>query len=142
MQLKKLLKENKYDEAMKAQEPVKKQKALKAGADVKARDEEVGGVSFKAGKSAGEKKDYADITLKVDSLETAQKDIEKIVEHLEGKMIETEEFKDKHVISISFDSSKTGELLEKLRLIGQIEEVSVLEEREGYRAISIEILEK
>jgi len=134
---------DRYDEVMRAQAPVEKQEALKAGADVKARDEEVGGVSFKAGKSAGEKKDYADITLRVDSLETALKDIEKIVEHLEGRIIETEGFKDRHVFIISYDSSKTNELLEKLRLIGYIEEEGfVLEEREGYREISIEILEK
>jgi hypothetical protein len=131
-----------YDEAMRAQEPVEKQKALKAGADVKSRDEEVGGVSFKAGKSTGEKKDYADITLRVDSLETALKDIENIVEHLEGRIIETEGFKDRYVFIISYDPSKTKELLEKLRLIGEIEGETVLEEREGYRAISIEIVEK
>jgi hypothetical protein len=133
---------DRYDEVMRTQEPVGKQEALKAGADVKARDEEVGGVSFQAGKSVGEKKDYADITLRVDSLETSLKDIEKIVEHLEGRIIETEGFKDRHVLVISYDSSRTNELLEKLRHIGQIEEEAVLEEREGYREISIVILEK
>lgn len=133
---------DRYDEAIRAQEPVEKQKALEAGADVKARDEEVGGVSFKAGKSTGEKKDYADITLKVNSLETALKDIENIVEHLEGRIIETEGFKDRHVFIISYDPSKTKDLLKKLQLIGEIEGETVLEEREGYREISIEIVEK
>ena len=130
------------EDVVRSQASVEKQEALNAGADVKARDEEVGGVSFKAGKSAGEKQDYADITLTVDSVETARKDIEKIVENLEGKIIETEDFKDRHVLIISYDPSKTNELLEKLRLIGEIEEVSVLEEHEGYRAIRIEVLEK
>ena len=133
---------NRYDEVMRTQEPVGKQEALKAGADVKARDKEVGGVSFKAAKSAGEKKDYAGITLRVDSMETALKDIEKIVEHIEGRIIEIEDFHDRHVLVISYDFSRENELLEKLRLIGDIEGEAVLEEREGYREISIKILEK
>jgi hypothetical protein len=134
---------DRYKEVMRSQAPVEKQEALKTtGADVKAKDEEVGGISFKAGKVAGEKEEYADITLTVDSLEAAQKDIEKIVEHLEGKIIETEDFKDRQVLIISYDSSKTNELLEKLQLIGEIEGEAVLEEREGYREISIEIVEK
>jgi len=131
-----------YDEVMSAQAPVEKQKVLKAGADVKARDEEVGGVSFEAGKSAGEKKNYTGITLGVDSLASALKDIEKIVEHLEGRIIKTERYKVRHVIIVSYDSSKTKELLEKLQLIGEIEGETVLEEHGGYREISIEILEK
>jgi hypothetical protein len=130
-----------YEEAMRSRAPVEKQEALKTELGAQAKDKEVGGVSVQAGKVAGEKDDYADITLKVDSFETAQKDIEDIVEHLEGKIIEAGDFKDRHVFIISYDSSKTGELLEKLRRIGQIEEVSVLEEHEGYRTIRIEILE-
>jgi len=131
-----------YEEAMRSRAPVEKQEALKTGLDVKAKNKEVGGISLKEGKIAGEKEDYADITLSVDSVETARNDIEKIVKHLQGEIIETEDFKDRHVLIISYDSSKTGELLEKLQLIGQIEEVSVLEEREGYRSIIIEILER
>lgn len=134
---------DRYDEITRAQEPAQKQDALKAGADIKARDKEVGGVSFKTGKSAGEKKDLADITLRVDSMETALKDIEKIVEHLEGRIIETEDFNNKNVLVISYDSSRSKELLEKLRFIGDIDEEGfVLKEREGYREIRIEILEK
>jgi hypothetical protein len=133
---------DRYDEAMRAQEPVEKKKVLKAGSDVKVMGEAVGGVSFKAGKSAGEKKDYADITLKVDSLATALKDIENIVVQLEGRIIETEGFKDRHVLIISYDPSRTNELLKKLQLIGEIEGETVSEEREGYQEISIEILEK
>jgi hypothetical protein len=129
------------EDAMRSQAPVQKQEALN-GLDAIAKDKEVGGVSIQAGKVAGEKDDYADITLKVDSFETAQRDIGNIVEHLEGKIIEAQDFQDRHILIISCDSSKTGELLEKLRRIGQIEEVSVLEEHEGYRTIHIEILEK
>jgi len=131
-----------YEEAKRSQAPVEKQEAEHPGLAAKAKDEEVEGVSVQAGKVAGEKDDYADITLTVDSFEIAQKDIEKIVEQLEGKIIETGDFMDRHVLIISYDSSKTGELLEKLRRIGQLEEVSVLEEHEGYRAIRIDILEE
>jgi hypothetical protein len=142
---------DKYDGAMRAQEPVAKQRELKASTDDKALDEEVGGVSLEEGKGAGEKEDYADIMLKVDSLETARKDIEMIVRHLEGKIIRTEYFKDRQVMSIMYNASKTRQLLEQLRIIGEIGKSEVQDYKDtsialsgakDYRQISIEIVEK
>ena len=134
---------DRYQEVMRSDVLVEKQESLKARAEGTSKYEEVGGRSFQAGIGAGETEEYADITLIVESVKIAQKDIEKIVEYLEGQIIETEDFKDRHVLIISYDPSKTKELLEKLRLIGKIEgEGLLVEEREGLRKLSIEIIEQ
>jgi len=134
---------DRYEEVPKTQAPVEKQEALKVFSDVTAKDDsKVGGISLEARKVEREKGKYADITLTVVSLENAQKDIESIVEHLKGKIIKTEIFEDRQVLIVTYDSTKTKELLEQLRLIGEIEGEAVLEEREGSKEISIEILEK
>ncbi len=135
---------DRYEEVLKTQAPVEKQEALKVFSDVTALDEsKVGGISLEAGKVAEEKEKHVDITLIAESLESAQKDIERIVEHLEGKIIKVDILKDRRVLIVTCDASKTDELLEQLRPIGEIkEEGLVVEEREGHREISIEILEK
>lgn len=120
------------------QPPVEKRETQKAVNN----GEEVGGVSFKEGKLALEKQRYFDITLIVEKLEKARRDIDKIVEHLGWKIIKTEEFNDKTLLIISCDDSKTDELLRQLRLIGEIKEELVLKERKGYKEIGIELVEK
>jgi hypothetical protein len=130
--------------APRTQEPTEKQESMKASVDFKARDElEAGGISLRAGKLAGEKEQYPDITLTVDSLENSQEDVEKIVEQLGGKIIKTERFEDKMLVVVRCDAPKANELLEQLRLVGEIkEEGFALEKREGQREIGIELVEK
>lgn len=120
---------DRYEETPEAETRVEMQKNLKVESKVRGR-------LFEARK----KEQYVDITLIVDNIENTQKDIEKIVAYFKGKMSAIEIFKDRRILTVVYDTSKTDELLAQLRLIGEIKkEEFVLEEREGYGEIRIEI---
>ena len=131
-------------EVLSAQEPSEKKEVMKGISDVEMRDESgIDQMPVRAGDLAEKKERFIDITLSAENPENAQKDIEKIVEQLEGKIIKTEKLKDKTIIIVTCNTSKTNELLDKLRLIGKIRErVGISEKPEGQGEIRIELIKE
>jgi hypothetical protein len=87
------------------------------------------------------KKESIDLILNVKDIETANKEIERTVMQFEGKIIKTESLMGKNVIIAEFNSKKVKELIEKLKLIGEVKEkVIALETTEGDIEIRIEIV--
>jgi uncharacterized protein YoxC len=70
-----------------------------------------------------EKKETAiQVTVKVKDVETANKAIEKAAAQLAGKVIKAESFESKKIITVEISPDKANALLEKLKLIGEVEE--------------------
>ena len=62
------------------------------------------------------------LTVKVKDIETANKEIEKAVAQLMGKVIKAESLENKKVITVELSPDKANALFEKLKLIGEVEE--------------------
>jgi anti-sigma factor RsiW len=62
------------------------------------------------------------VTVKVKDVETANKEIEKAVTQLMGKVIKAESLESRKVITVELSPDKTNALFEKLKLIGEVEE--------------------
>jgi hypothetical protein len=91
---------------------------------------------------AGKKEAGIHIHLKVLDIPASVKEIEKAVVQLEGKIIKTESFDDRDILTAKFVSNKIHELFDKLKLIGDVSEETLdLEGREGDTDIRIEIIE-
>lgn len=88
----------------------------------------------------GKKEEGISLTITVKDIETAQREIKKIVMQLEGKIIRTESLENKNIITIEIDSQKIKELSGKLKLIGEVKEVSALEGLKGNIVIRLEII--
>lgn len=72
---------------------------------------------------------------------TASKEIEKAVTQLGGKVTGSESIGDKNVLTAELDSKKLKELIEKMKLIGVVEEKErALEGHGGDIEIRIEIM--
>ncbi|MEK6692055.1 MAG: DUF2275 domain-containing protein [Nitrospirota bacterium] len=87
----------------------------------------------------GEKEERISFTITVKDIETAYKEIEKTVTQLGGKVIKTESFENKNIITIEIDSQKMNELSGKLKLIGEVKEVAALYGLKGNIVIRLEI---
>ncbi len=83
------------------------------------------------------------VTINVKDIETAGTEIDSALMQLGGKIIKTEDFEQRNVILAELDFRNMKELLEKLKLIGEVEERALpLEAQEGTIAVRIEIAEK
>jgi hypothetical protein len=83
------------------------------------------------------------LTLNVNEIETANREIEKAFRQLGGKITEREHVENRSIIAAELDAEKMEELFEKLELIGEIqEEALALEAWEGSIEIRIEISKK
>jgi hypothetical protein len=83
------------------------------------------------------------LTIIVEEIGTAREAIERALVQTGGKIIKTGEIGGKNVIVAELQSEKMKELLEELKLIGEMREKGlVLEDREGNIEVRIEILGK
>ena len=89
------------------------------------------------------KKEDIRLALTVEEIEAATKELEKAFMDLEGRIIKREQTARRSLIVAELDSRKMDELLEKLKLVGEIEEKALAgEAREGDVEIRIEIYGK
>jgi hypothetical protein len=134
----------KLEEAPKAPAPVVTQEEIRPSTGAIARDElktEALSSAPRAKALAERKEESISFTIHVKDIETAGKEIEKALTQLGGKIIKTESFDDKHVITAELDSKNMKDLFEKLKLIGEVKgketDFKVLE---GDITITIEIV--
>jgi hypothetical protein len=124
--------------------PTAKQEERRLSIGAAARDELKTEVLSRAPKekaSAEKKEEKISLTLYVKDNESAGKEIENIVIQLRGKIIKTESLEGKKVITAECDSKKINELIERLRLVGEVKEEGVaLKTLQGVVKISIEIM--
>ena len=132
----------KFKEAPKAPTPVVKQDEIRPSAGAVAKDESKTEVLSRAPKALSEiKGKIISLTINVKDIETAGKEIEKAFSQLGGKVIKTESFENKEVMTAELNSNNLKELFEKLKRIGEIKEKDmVLEFLEGDATIMIEIV--
>lgn len=134
---------DKFAEEPKAPAPATKQEETGPFTGAVAKDEsrtEALSRGAKAKALAERKEEIISLIINVNDIRTASKEIEKALMELKGKIIKTESLENKDVITAEFDSKKIKELIEKLKLVGEIEEKEVvLEGLEGNIEIRIEI---
>lgn len=75
---------------------------------------------------AERKEDSISLTVNVKDIESAKKEIDKVLTQLGGKIIKTESFENKDILTAELDFKKMKELFEKLRLIGEVKEKDAL----------------
>ncbi|MEF9426610.1 MAG: zf-HC2 domain-containing protein [Candidatus Mariimomonas ferrooxydans] len=75
---------------------------------------------------AERKRDSISLTVNVKDIGSARKEIRKVLIQLKGKVIKTESFEDKDVLSAELSSKKLKDLFGKLRLIGEVKEKDAL----------------
>ena len=130
----------------KAPSPITKQEEIRPSAGTVAKDESKNQVLARAPKSkalAESKEEIITLTTNVYDIETAKKEIEKVLIGLGGKIIKTESYKDNNFITADLDSKKAAELIVKLKQIGEVKEKDMdLGSMEGYIEIRIEIVRK
>ena len=89
------------------------------------------------------KKESLYLTVHVQDIKKAREDIVKVVTQLNGKITKTESLADRDVLTIELDSERFDELIEKLKLIGVVEEIEkTLDGRKSNREITIEIMKE
>jgi len=137
---------DKFVELPEAPSPITKQEESRPSAGAVAKDESKNQVLARAPKSkalAESKEEIITLTTNVDDIETAKKEIEKVLIGLGGKIIKTESYKDNNFITADLDSKKAAELIVKLKQIGEVKEKDMdLGSMEGYIEIRIEIVRK
>ena len=132
----------KFKEAPKAPTPVVKQDEIRPSAGAVAKDESKTEVLSRAPKASSEiKGKIISLTINVKDIETAGKEIEKAFTQLGGRIIKTESFENKEVVTTQLDSKKLKELFERLKRIGEVKEKEAdLKVLEGDVSITIEII--
>jgi len=137
---------DKFVELPKAPSPITKQEEIRPSAGAVAKDESKNQVLARAPKSkalAESKEEIITLTTNVYDIETAKKEIAKVLIGLGGKIIKTESYKDNNFITADLDSKKAAELIVKLKQIGEVKEKDMdLGSMEGYIEIRIEIVRK
>jgi len=92
---------------------------------------------------AESKKESLHLTVHVRDIKKAREDIVKVVTMLNGKITKTESLADRDVLTIELNSERFDELIEKLKLIGVVEEKErTLDGPKGNREITIEIMKE
>jgi leucyl aminopeptidase len=124
--------------------PTAKQKERRLSVGAAAMDELKTEVLSRAPKekaSAEKKEEKISLTVCVKDIESAGKEIENVVIQLRGEIIKTESLEGKKVITAECDSKKINELIERLRLVGEVKEKGMsLKTLEGIISIRIEIM--
>ena len=93
----------------------------------------------KAKALAERKEEFFSLTINVKDIKTAVKEIEKVLIQLNGQITRTESFENREIITANLDSKKLKQLIDKLKLIGEVKE-KALEGLEGDVRIRIEIV--
>ena len=89
------------------------------------------------------KKESLYLRVHVQDIKKAREDTVKVVTQLEGKITKTDSLADRDVLTIELNSERFDELIEKLKLIGVVEEKErSLDGRKGNREIIIEIMKE
>lgn len=134
---------DKLAEEPKAPAPATKQEETGPFTGAVAKDEsrtEVLSRGAKAKALTEKKEEIISLIINVNDIRTASKEIEKALMELKGKIIKTKSLENKDIITAELNSKKIKELIEKLKLVGEIEEKEVvLEGLEGNIEIRIEI---
>jgi hypothetical protein len=92
---------------------------------------------------AESKKESLFLTVNVQDIKKTREDIVKVVTQLNGKITKTESLADRDVLTIELNSERFDELIEKLKLIGVVEEKErTLDGPKGNREITIEIMKE
>jgi hypothetical protein len=90
---------------------------------------------------AERKKDVTSLTVRVKDRETAGKELQKALIQLGGKVTSRESFGDRDILTAELDSKKLQELIERMKLLGEVEgKERASEGPEGDGSIRIEIL--
>ncbi len=90
---------------------------------------------------AEKKRESLNLTINVKDLDFAGKEIEKFLLQLGGKIINTESFENKRVLTGDLKSQKLKELFEKLKAIGEVKTKEPAPDRiEGDIEIRIEVV--
>lgn len=89
------------------------------------------------------KKERLYITVHVHDIKKAKEEIVKVFTQLNGKITKTESFADRDVLRVTLSLKQLNGLIEKLRLIGEVEEKKgTLEVHDVDREITLEIVQK
>jgi len=92
---------------------------------------------------AESKKESLYLRVHVQDIKKTREDIVKVVTELNGKITKTESLADRDVLTIELNSERFDELIEKLKLIGVVEEKErTLDGPKGDREITIEIMKE
>lgn len=126
-------------EAPKAPPPVAKEDETRPSAGAVAKDEQRTEVLSRAKAMAERKEERISLTINVKDIKTAGREIEKALMQLNGQIIRTESFENREIITAKLNLKKLKELIDKLKLIGEVKEVA-LDGLEGNIEISIEIV--
>lgn len=107
--------------------PAKKQEAVMPYAGAAAKDEarsETPARALKAKSFASAEKKESGIRLSViiKDLDAADKEVERVVARLNGRIIKTESFDNRRSVAVKLNSSKWKEFVEKLKHVGQVQE--------------------
>lgn len=132
----------KVEEAPKAPAPVTKEHEARPSAGAVAKDEQKTEVLSRAPKAkalAERKEEIFSLTINVKDIKTAVKEIEKVLIQLNGQIIRTESIENREIITANLDSKKLKELIDKLKLIGEVKE-KALEGLEGDIKVRIEVV--
>ncbi len=104
--------------------PVVKQEEESPATGTIAKDESKTGVLSRAekAKSLTEKKEAYSLTIHVNDIKTAGKEVEKALIQVEGRITKTESLEDKEIITAELDSTRLKGLIMRLENIGEVEE--------------------
>jgi len=90
---------------------------------------------------AEERKESVRVTVHVKDVESAQKEIERHISELGGKVVKKESYENKDILTAEIDSGKLKELYERLKSVGQVKEKDIdFEGAKGEVGIRIEII--
>jgi hypothetical protein len=136
---------DKLAEVPKAPAHVTKQEEIRPFAGALAKEEpsqETLSPAPRAKALAERKEEIASLTINVKDIKTDSKEIEKALLQLNRQIIKKESLENKYVLITRLDSKKLKDLIEKLKLIGEIEEKELaVEALDGNVEIRIEIVE-
>jgi hypothetical protein len=90
---------------------------------------------------AESKKESVYLTVNVQDIKKAREDIVKVITQHNGKLTKTESLEDRDVLTVTINSKQFKGMIEKISLIGRMEEKEeVLEGSDGDREITLEIV--
>lgn len=90
---------------------------------------------------AEERKEGIQITVQVNNVDSAQREIEKHISELGGKVVKKESYENKNVLTAEMDSEELKEFFERLKSVGQVKEKDIGFEGEKEKVvIKIEVL--
>jgi len=131
------------DKLEEAPPPIQRQDKVRPSAGAVAKEEAKTEVLSRAtkAKESDEKREVVNVTVLVKDIKTARTEIETTLTQLGGKIIKTESFENKEVLTAEITSQKLTELIARLKSVGEVEEKEVdLGIHEGTLEIMIEIV--